>query len=137
MIQVVLDTNVLVAGLRSNRGASYAILDKLAAGTWQPNVSVALALEYEDVLKRRGMIPALSLVQIDQFLRFFFSRSNLPIWVERLRPTLHDPDDDRILEVAVHCGASIVTHNVSDFLAARRYRVEILTPVEFLRRLKG
>jgi predicted nucleic acid-binding protein len=52
MHEIVLDTNVLVAALRSRRGASYRIISLIGAGGFRLNVSVALALEYEEVLKR-------------------------------------------------------------------------------------
>jgi predicted nucleic acid-binding protein len=45
MYQVVIDTNVLVAALRSRRGASFRLLDLLEDPRWQANLSVALALE--------------------------------------------------------------------------------------------
>src|SRR5437016_1791995 len=47
--EVVLDTNVLVAGLRSKRGASYQVLRSIGQSDWRLNILVALALEYEDV----------------------------------------------------------------------------------------
>jgi predicted nucleic acid-binding protein len=53
MYQVVIDTNVLVAALRSRRGASFRLLDLLGDSRWQANLSVALALEYEQVVKRK------------------------------------------------------------------------------------
>ena len=57
MQEVVLDTNVLVAALRSKRGTSYQLIRSIGQGDWRPNISVALALEYEDVLKRKGLLP--------------------------------------------------------------------------------
>jgi len=52
--QIIIDTNVLVAALRSKQGASYRLLELLRNGDnrWQINVSTALILEYEAVLKR-------------------------------------------------------------------------------------
>ena len=47
-IKIVLDTNVLVAAARSRSGASFALLNTLAEGRWQPCVSTALLLEYEE-----------------------------------------------------------------------------------------
>ena len=137
MIQVVVDTNVLVAALRSSRGAAYGLLSTLEHERWRPNVSVALALEYEDVLKRPGMLPGFRHSDVDDFLDYIFSQSNLVPSVRRLRPALRDPDDDRILEVAVSCRAIIVTHNLRDFQAASWHRVEAVSPVELLRRLRG
>ena len=53
-LQLVIDTNVLVAGLRSNRGAAFRLLSVLNDARWQINLSVALVLEYEEVLKREN-----------------------------------------------------------------------------------
>ena len=101
MLQLVLDTNVLVAGLRSRRGASYRLLDHFAAGSFRAHISVALALEYEDVLKRPGLIAGITTEEIDGFLDYLFREGNLEQSVPRLRPSLPDPDDERILESAV------------------------------------
>jgi predicted nucleic acid-binding protein len=51
MYQVVIDTNVLVTALRSRLGASYLLLSHLGSAKWRPNLTVALALEYEAILK--------------------------------------------------------------------------------------
>lgn len=51
-MRVVLDTSVLVAALRSRRGASNRLLELVAHGAVRPLVSTALFLEYEDVLMR-------------------------------------------------------------------------------------
>lgn len=59
MREIVLDTNVLVAAFRSKRGASYQVVQSIGRGDWRLNISVALALEYEDVLKRRNVAGAL------------------------------------------------------------------------------
>jgi predicted nucleic acid-binding protein len=56
MHEIVLDTNVLVAALRSTRGASYELVRSIRQADWRLNISVALALEYEDVLKRKDMV---------------------------------------------------------------------------------
>ncbi|MDM9384171.1 PIN domain-containing protein [Chlorogloeopsis sp. ULAP01] len=49
--QIVLDTNVLLAGLYSSRGASYKLLIMLNDSRWQLNISIALIFEYEEILK--------------------------------------------------------------------------------------
>jgi hypothetical protein len=43
--------------LRSKRDASYQLVRSTGMGGWPPNISIALALEYEDVLKRKGVLP--------------------------------------------------------------------------------
>ena len=53
MYSVVLDTNVIIAALRSRRGASFQVLRRLGKG-WEPLISVPLVLEYEAVGKREA-----------------------------------------------------------------------------------
>ena len=103
---------------------------------WRLNISVALALEYEDVLKRRGMLPGIGETDVDEFLNYLFAVSNLVPSVLRRRPSLRDPGDECILEVAVECGAMIITHNIKDFAGSERYGVSTKTPVEFLNILR-
>jgi predicted nucleic acid-binding protein len=49
---------------------------------------------------------------------------------------LRDPDDERILEIAVECRAVIVTFNRRDFAGADRFGIPIRTPGEFIRDLR-
>lgn len=137
MRQLIFDTNVFVAGLRSKRGASYQLIRLFAQGRFRLNVSVALALEYEDVLKRPGLLAGMTLQKADVFLDYLFSACNLEPSVIRLRPSLRDPDDERILELAVQCGATIVTHNTKHFDGAARFGIEVKTPSEMLKILKS
>lgn len=137
MLQLILDTNVLVAGLRSKRGASYQLIRMLPEKRFQLNISVALALEYEDVLKRPDLVTAMSAHEIDNVPDYIVAVSKLEAYVPRLRPSLRDPDDERILEVAVQCGATIVTHNHKDFEGAARLGVSVKTPSEILEIRRG
>ena len=70
------DTNVLVAALRSNRGASYRLLTMLNDGRWQVNISTALIFEYEEVLKRENQQLGLSFREIDAIIRGICSIAN-------------------------------------------------------------
>jgi putative PIN family toxin of toxin-antitoxin system len=135
MREIVLDTNVLVAALRSRQGASHQLVRLIGQGSWRVNISVALALEYEDVLKRENMVPGFSKTDIDSFLDYLFKSSRLSASVFRLRPILQDPDDERILELAVESGATIITYNRRDFAGSEKFGVVVMTPAEFLRDL--
>jgi putative PIN family toxin of toxin-antitoxin system len=134
--ETVLDTNVPVAGLRSKRGASHQLLRLMGEGEWRLNISVALALEYEEVLKRTGLLLGIGETDVDGFLDYLFAVSNLIPSVVRRRPSLRDPDDEHILEVAVQCGAMIITHNKKDFVGAERFGVSVITPAELLKLLR-
>lgn len=131
-IEVVIDTNILAAAFRSSLGASFRLLQTLEQRQWRPVISPALALEYESVLKRDLHDPGLTTTDIDDFLEYFFSRARLVQIYFRWRPILPDPDDDRILEVAVRAGAPIVTFNLKDFGGAERFGIRTISPGELL-----
>ena len=66
--QIVLDTNIIASAFRSQRGTSYKLLTVLKDSRWQVNLSTPLVLEYEEVLKRPGMIEGFNDAAIDTFL---------------------------------------------------------------------
>lgn len=136
--RVVLDTNVLVAGLRSRRGASHQLLRLVGTGRFTHVVSVPLMLEYEEVLKRRGAGHRLSRADVDAILDYLCATGeHQPIhflW----RPLLPDPRDDMVLEAAVNgqCDA-VVTFNHRDFRGSDRFGVVPVSPPTFLQRVGG
>lgn len=128
--QIILDTNVLVAALRSSRGVSYYLLTLVENGKFQLNVSTPLVAEYEEVLKRE--FPAINGTDIIDYLCSVANRHKIfYLW----RPVLKDPDDDFILELAVKCSATIVTWNVKDFRKAASFNITVVTPREFLQQI--
>jgi putative PIN family toxin of toxin-antitoxin system len=134
--QIVIDTNVLLAALRSQRGASHRLLKLIGDDRWQMNLSVPLFLEYEDVVKRPEAGLKLSIAEIDDILNFICSAANLREIFYLWRPVLHDPKDDFVLELAVESQCDfIITYNVKDFAGADKFGVEIITPQSFLQRL--
>jgi len=135
--RVVLDTNVLVAGLSSRRGASHALLRRVLNHRLQMLASPVLWLEYEAVLKRPEIrrMHGLSPAGVDDVL------DALAILVEpvslhyRWRPQLRDPADEMVLDTALNGGAhKLVTFNVRDFYpaATTRFGLAVLTPAECL-----
>jgi len=135
-MKVVLDTNVLVAALRSRRGAAFQVLLALRARRFTFVLSVPLFLEYEDVLKRPGMVP-LTEDAIDRLLRLLAARGQAQDIFFLWRPFLRDAKDDMLLEVAVAAGCeAIVTFNRKDFAGVEQFGLEVLTPYELLERLK-
>lgn len=130
---VVLDTNVLVAGLRSSLGASNSILDRQTLGEYRVAVSTALCLEYDDVLNRPGLLPSYTPAQIARFLDSYCALAEEAFIYYRWRPFLPDPQDDLVFECALASGAThIVTHNVNDFRGAEAFGISIVTPAQFL-----
>jgi putative PIN family toxin of toxin-antitoxin system len=135
--RVVLDSNVLIAGLRSRAGASFRLLESLRSGTYEIAISVPLILEYEAVLVRQARPLGLSSAEVRIILDFICSVAVAQNIHYLWRPQLRDPKDEFILELAVAAGCSaIVTHNRRDFVGAERLGVEVLSPGQFLRKLE-
>jgi putative PIN family toxin of toxin-antitoxin system len=101
MHEIILDTNVLFAGLYSANGASFKLLELLAGGQLQTVLSTPLLFEYEDVLKRNRSMLQLTDAEIDIVLDNLcgFSRHQKVYFL--WRPYLPDPKDDLVLELAV------------------------------------
>ena len=138
--RLVVDTSVIVSGLRSQLGASNRILTLVAERQLVPLVTTALFLEYEDVLNRPEQRLATGMAQEDVsgFLAALASAAE-PVDVHFMwRPQLADPADELVLEAAANGRASaIVTHNGRDFLpAARDFDIEVITPSVMLQRMR-
>ncbi|MDX8129047.1 putative toxin-antitoxin system toxin component, PIN family [Methylomonas sp. OY6] len=136
MLEIVLDTNVLFAGLYSANGASFKLLELLAGGQLQTAISTPLLFEYEDVLKRNRSMLQLTDAEVDIVLDNLsaFSRHQKVYFL--WRPYLPDPKDDLVLELAVAARVNtIVTHNLKDFARIEKFGVEAITPKTLLERL--
>jgi predicted nucleic acid-binding protein len=95
-------------------------------------ISPTLAFEYEAVLKRGAPQTGFTAEDIDDFVEYLCSRARLVQIYFRWRPALPDPNDDRILEVAVRTSSRIVTFNTRDFTGAERFGIEVISPRELL-----
>ena len=134
-VRFVLDTNVLVAALRSQTGAAYAVMSALPISGWELALSVPVYLEYQDVLLRPGLVPSAftrtDIVALCRFLASFASAHDVHF---RWPSFLPDPKDDMLLELAVAAGAThFVTHNIGHFRDAESFGVRALAPAAFLR----
>ena len=91
-MRVILDTNVLVAALRSDMGASYAIVSQLPSERFQMALTVPLYLQYQDVLTRpEHMTGASTPDDILNFLRYLCSIAHRQRVFFLWRPWLKDP----------------------------------------------
>lgn len=98
MFRVVVDTNVVIAALLSQRGASYRLLMMLDDDRWQACVSVPLiVVEYEAVAKSPEVGVKLSHADIDIFLDYVCGQAEHRQIFFLWRPLLPDPGDDCVL----------------------------------------
>jgi len=140
-MRLVLDTNVIVAAMRSPLGGSAQLIRQIRVGKATMLLSVALALEYESqcLMAEHRLAGGLGEPDVKIFLDRLISLGvPVPLFF-RWRPQLRDPGDELVLEAAVNGRASaIVTFNEKDFRGVRAgFDIEILRPAEVLRRLKS
>lgn len=140
MFRIVLDTSVLVAGLRSRNGPNNALLREIVLGNLTLLCTPPLFLEYEDVLKRPDQIAAhgLSRTQVDVFMDKL-AEIIVPVDVRfQWRPQIADPNDEMVLEAAINGYAdALVTNNLRDFAGVKdRFNIQVLSPVQMLKRVR-
>ena len=133
---IVIDTSVVVAGLRSRQGGSNRLLQLVAQGHLKQLVTTPLFLEYEAVLKRpeNQLATGLGLPQIDVFLAALASACTGVETHYRWRPQLRDSADEMVLECVVNGAADcLITFNTKDFGTTDvRFGYRLLTPGHFL-----
>jgi putative PIN family toxin of toxin-antitoxin system len=133
VIRAVIDTNVLIAALRSSSGASHQILLAADRGDFEVALSVPLLAEYDDVSARQDVgitIPSASVdAIIGRIAQIAHKQQIYYLW----RAILPDPKDDMVLELGIAAGAShIVTFNRRDFRPASEFGISVVAPSDFL-----
>lgn len=147
-LKVVIDTNVVYSAFRSG-GVPANIVDwALQCDGLVPCVSNSLILEYENVLKRglrdiNGARAAKDLSRltpsmVDGLLDLFIERSYLYAIRLSARPALTDDGDEKVLDLVLVSGGTLVTGNIKDFSAAiGPYGISVLSCSELVRRVTG
>src|SRR3990172_9729738 len=118
-MRIVIDTNVLVAGLLSPSGPPGWIVEAVFAGKLELAFDSAIRQEYDEVLRRPEF--GFASTRIDDILaaldQFGFSVAAATPWPIRLP----DVDDEPFLAVAEASASVLVTGNLRHFpLRARR-----------------
>jgi putative PIN family toxin of toxin-antitoxin system len=135
--RIVIDTNVIIAAMRSQHGASALLLSLLGKDRFEIHLSVPLVLEYEDVLLRQRDRLGLTIDDVDTLID---SLCALGVRHEHIhfnwRPSLPDERDEHILDLAVkgQCEA-IITYNARDFVGVEQFGLRAINPQTFLREL--
>jgi putative PIN family toxin of toxin-antitoxin system len=130
VISVVLDTNVIVAALRSSEGGSRRVVRGCFDGSYLPLFGPALLAEYEYAAASSG---------VPDWRDFLDALTAVGRWVNVYylwRPNLRDETDNHLVELGVAGAATaIVTHNVRDLRSGELLfpAVRVLTPAAFLR----
>ena len=137
----VVDTDVMTAALRSDRGASRQLLLSGLNRQFELLLSVPLILEYEAVLTRPEHLAAcgLSRADVGRILDDLAAVARPVRLAFRWRPRLSDPDDDMVLETAINGDAdAIVTFNQRDFVSRTiAFRCAVIPPATALQQIRS
>jgi putative PIN family toxin of toxin-antitoxin system len=140
-LSFVLDTDVLVAALRSDRGASRQLLLAALDRRFELLLSVPLILEYEAVLTRPQHLTAggLTSADVNHVLDDLAAVARPVRLAFRWRPRLSDPDDDMVLETAINGnGSAIVTFNQGHFAAGiKGFDFVVILPAMALQQIRS
>jgi len=139
IVRIVLDTDAIVAAMRSPTGASAAIIRKARQGKVALLLSVPLAMEYEAVCVRpeHQLAAGLSEQEVRIFVDVVIAIAE-PIKIHYLwRPQLRDPSDEMVLETAVNGRANLlITFNLRDYgTVPARFGIAVMTPREAVERI--
>jgi putative PIN family toxin of toxin-antitoxin system len=129
-MNIVLDTNVLVAGLLSPFGACGEIVLMVASGEITLSFSARILSEYDEVLRR----PKFNLEEEKvTALLDYISHQGQAVATSPLAHSLPDPDDETFLETTIASQAAcLVTGNQNHFPAGLCHGIMIYSPREFL-----
>jgi putative PIN family toxin of toxin-antitoxin system len=125
--RVVLDTNVLVAAAYNSGSASRRVVEACLSGELTAVLSPALRREYEFILARavRGQ------PYVEQIRRLLDSAEVVdPARTPRVVPD--DPEDDKLVAVALEAGAALVTNDAHLLAVAGYEGLEVVRPTDAL-----
>ena len=128
---------MVLSSLRSRHGAANRVLRGMLTGEFAFALSSSIVLEYEDVLKRPGMLgatPWIERSQIDVILDAMCACGKLVEPWFKFRPFLDDPKDDPYIDCALASGASVILSRDKHFRHPRvaAFGLRVMTSGEFL-----
>lgn len=130
--RIVIDTNVLVSRLLLPQSVPAQAV-RLARRRGLFLVSEATMYELAEVLARNKFDRYITIENRRKFLRQLRSRTELVPIIQLVRDC-RDPDDDKILEVALNGRADVIITGDDDLLALNPWReIAIVSSAEYLR----
>ena len=123
--RVVLDTNVLVAAAYNPASASRRLVETCLSGELTAVLSPALRREYEFILGRA----ARSQPYLDR-LRLLLDTAEVVEPASTPRVVPDDPDDDKLVAVALAAGAVLVSNDSHLLAVAGHQGLQVVRPAE-------
>jgi putative PIN family toxin of toxin-antitoxin system len=129
-MKIILDTNVLVAGLLSPFGPCAEIVRMVSSGDLTLYFDARILTEYSEVLRRAKF--RFPIDKVVALLDHIEHRGHL-VASTPLSNLLPDPSDQPFLEVAVAAQAvCLVTGNLTHFPPKQCQKIKVLSPRDFL-----
>lgn len=139
MLRAVLDTNVIVSGVISDKGIPSQLLSAWRAREWDLVISPGILHEIQRVLSAPKIARTYSLTrqEIVDLVQLFSHRAILMTGTLTIPPAARDADDDPILACAKEAQADYVVSGDDDLLSLERYEsIPIVSPAAFAAILK-
>lgn len=129
-MKVVLDTNVLVAGLLNPYHAAGEVVAMASSGALVLCYDARIISEYKEVLTRPKF--QFDQNQADDLIQFFQAQGEVAA-PEPLKVRLPDADDEMFLEAAIAAQARcLITGNLKHYPAAKCQGVTVVSPADFI-----
>lgn len=135
MLRAVLDTNVIVSGLKSQKTPPGQILNSWKKKQFTFITSPQLLAEIHEVLLRPAILELLEKTpdEVNAFIKFLIQKTFVTEGKLELNVLINDPGDNMVLACAQEGLAThLVTGNTKDFPFKEYKGIRILTPKEFL-----
>lgn len=138
MINVVIDTNVFVSAILSDKGQAIKVIECALNEQIIPQFDDKLFREYESVLLREHIIKQsiLSANEIERLLDALLAVSDWRSIYFLFRPNLADESDNHIVELAIASNSRyIITNNTKDFIGGElKTNSEVVTANAFIQK---
>ncbi|MBI2646653.1 MAG: putative toxin-antitoxin system toxin component, PIN family [Deltaproteobacteria bacterium] len=133
--RVVVDTNIVLSGFLSSKGAPAKILNAWVSQQFTPLVSLELKQEYFSVLEYRHIKERLA-SRYTRAHEMLTAIIKIAKFVNIKNPKIHlfsDTDDDILAEIAIQGKAHYIISGDKAVLNVKRYKdIEIVSATEFL-----
>lgn len=135
MLRAVLDTNVFVSGIKSQKASPGQILDAWMKKRFTIITSPQLLAEIHEVLMRPAILDLLKKTpdEVNEFIKLLIQKTFVTEGKLEINVLKNDPDDNMVLATAVEGQAThLVTGNTKHFPSEEYQDVKIVKPKEFI-----
>lgn len=130
-MKIVLDTNVIIDGIKDDYSYEKQIIDAVRAGDIEAYANHETMSENKLIMRRLIENP-----EYEQEINDLMSQINRVINRKQIN-IVRDPEDNKILESAVEAGADYLVTRDNDLLSLENYEgIEIVNPSQFWVRYK-